>query len=68
MKIGDLVKRSIEWVEDGFLTTVEEIEIGIITGVHHRRPNGPAMLIIHWPSCGISHDDECDLEVINESR
>ena len=67
MKVGDLVKRSIEWVEDGFLTEDEIKEIGIIAAVYRERPDGQKVFIVHWPSCGMSYDDAVDLEVLNES-
>ena len=70
MKVGDLVKRSKEWIEDDdlMLTDIEKREVGIITGVsdyHHI--DHLRVYIVHWPSCGISHDDAVDLEVLNES-
>ena len=69
MKVGDLVKRSKEWIvdDDLMVTDIEKREVGIITGVsdyRERRTPGSVVYIVHWPSCGISHDDAVDLEVI----
>jgi len=68
MKPGDLVKRSKEWIEDDTLslTDIEKREVGIITAVFRYRPDGQAVYIVHWPSCGLSHDDAVDLEIIKE--
>ena len=70
MKVGDLVKRSKEWIEDDslMLTVIEKREVGIITAIYRHRQDGQAVYIVHWPSCGLSYDDAVDLEVINESR
>ena len=65
MKSGDLVKRASAWIEwtkhNSWLTVDEETEIGIIVDLKWK----PRFeLVVHWPSCGISWEDEKDLELI----